>query len=50
MIKIFVDKPVGESMEFIEDSIKQFSNVAYMDRNSIFKLMEEKVPTYKRKK
>ncbi|AWI06863.1 polysaccharide biosynthesis protein [Clostridium drakei] len=48
--KIFVDKPVGESMEFIEDSIKQFSNVAYMDRNSIFKLMEEKVPTYKRKK
>lgn len=48
--KIFVDKPVGESMEFIEDSIRQFSNVAYMDRNSIFKLMQEKVPTYKRKK
>ncbi len=47
--KIFVDKPNGEDMKFIEDSIEQFNNVAYMDKESIFKLMEEKVPTYKRK-
>ncbi|WPC41323.1 nucleoside-diphosphate sugar epimerase/dehydratase [Clostridium sp. JS66] len=48
--KIFVDKPMGEDMKFIEESIEQFSNVAYMDKESIVKLVEEKVPTYKRKK
>ncbi|NMM61123.1 polysaccharide biosynthesis protein [Clostridium sp. P21] len=47
--KIFVDKPIGEDMKFIEESIDQFSNVAYMDKESIIKLVEEKVPTYKRK-
>jgi FlaA1/EpsC-like NDP-sugar epimerase len=47
--KIFVDKPNGEDMKFIEESIEQFNNVAYMDKENIFKLMEKKVPTYKRK-
>ncbi len=48
--KIFVEKPNFIDMDFVEKSIEEFNNVAYMDRENIFKLMEEKVPTYKRKK
>ncbi|MDU1411796.1 MAG: nucleoside-diphosphate sugar epimerase/dehydratase [Clostridium sp.] len=48
--KIFVEKPKEANMEFIEASIKEFKNVDNMDREQIIKLIEEKVPTYKRKK
>ncbi len=36
-------------MKFIEESILEFKEVVYEDREHIFKLMEEKVPTYTRK-
>jgi FlaA1/EpsC-like NDP-sugar epimerase len=48
--KIFVEKPNNIDLEFVEKSIEQFKNVASMDKEEIFKLVEEKVPTYKRKK
>jgi Predicted nucleoside-diphosphate sugar epimerases len=48
--KIFVEKPNNIDLEFVEKSIEQFKNVASMDKEDIFKLVEEKVPTYKRKK
>jgi FlaA1/EpsC-like NDP-sugar epimerase len=48
--KIYVEKPIGEDIEFIEESIQQFRNVVGKDKEAIFSLMEEKVPTYKRKK
>jgi len=47
--KIYVEKPIGEDIEFIEESIQQFRNVVNKDKEAIFSLMEEKVPTYKRK-
>lgn len=46
--KIFVEKPEDNSIDMIEKSIEEFRNVAYLDKKDIFKLMEEKVPTYKR--
>lgn len=48
--KIFVEKPNNIDLEFVEKSIDQFKNVASMGKEEIFKLVEEKVPTYKRKK
>lgn len=48
--KIFVEKPNYVDIKFVEESVEQFRNVAYMDREDIFKLIAEKVPTYKRKK
>lgn len=48
--KIFVEKPNNIHLEFVEKSIEQFKKVASMDKEDIFKLVEEKVPTYKRKK
>ncbi|KGK87867.1 MULTISPECIES: nucleoside-diphosphate sugar epimerase/dehydratase [unclassified Clostridium] len=48
--KIFVEKPTGNSIEFIEKSIEEFKQVIHKSKEEIFKLMEEKVPTYKRKK
>ena len=47
--KIFVEKPNKIDMKFIEESILEFKEVVYEDREHIFKLMEEKVPTYTRK-
>lgn len=47
--KIYVEKPIGEDIEFIEKSIEEFRNVVSRDKEAIFSLMEEKVPTYKRK-
>lgn len=47
--KIFVEKPMSNSMEFVEKSIEEFRDIMRKDRESIFALMEEKVPTYKRK-
>lgn len=48
--KIFVEKPVKIDMNFVEESIKQFKKVVNEDKEEIIKLIEEKVPTYKRKK
>ncbi len=48
--KIFVEKPKDATIEFIEEAIKQFRNVDNMTKEEIIKLLEEKVPTYKRKK
>ncbi|WP_123054317.1 nucleoside-diphosphate sugar epimerase/dehydratase [Clostridium sp. JN-1] len=48
--KIFVEKPNHVDMKFVEESIEQFRNAAYMDKEDIFKLIAEKVPTYERKK
>lgn len=48
--KIFVEKPTENSMEFIEKSIEEFKAVIHKSKEEIFKLMEEKVTTYKRKK
>ncbi|MCY6370515.1 polysaccharide biosynthesis protein [Clostridium ganghwense] len=49
--KIFVEKPMDFDIEYIEKSISEFKKVIYKDdEEGIFKLMEEKVPTYKRKK
>lgn len=48
--KIFVEKPNNIELEFVEKSIEQFRRVSSMSNEDIFKLVEEKVPTYKRKK
>jgi FlaA1/EpsC-like NDP-sugar epimerase len=48
--KIFVEKPKDATIEFIEESIKGFRNVDNMSKEEIIRLLEEKVPTYKRKK
>lgn len=48
--KIFVEKPVQDDMDFVEKSIAEFKEVVSKDKEEIFKLMEEKVPTYIRKK
>jgi len=46
--KIFVEKPMEYNMEFINESIDEFRNVVNLDKEEIFKLMQKKVPTYKR--
>ncbi|WP_446897569.1 polysaccharide biosynthesis protein [Clostridium sp. LBM24168] len=48
--KIFVEKSDNIDIKFVEKSIVEFENVIGGDREDIFKLMEEKVPTYKKKK
>jgi FlaA1/EpsC-like NDP-sugar epimerase len=48
--KIFVEKPMNYDMKYLESSIDEFKNVIDKNDEEIFKLMEEKVPTYKRKK
>lgn len=47
--KIFVEKPMEYDMKFVEKSIEDFKEVIYKDKESIFMLMEQKVPTYIRK-
>lgn len=47
--KIYVEKPIGNDMDFIEEAIEEFRIIVGKDNESIFSLMEEKVPTYKRK-
>lgn len=47
--KIFVEKPMESDMEFIERSIEEFKNVVNKEPEEVFKLVEQKVPTYKRK-
>ncbi|HBC95433.1 MAG TPA: nucleoside-diphosphate sugar epimerase [Clostridium sp.] len=48
--KIFVEKPNRIDMNFVEKSIEDFGKVVNGDREQVIKLIEEKVPTYKRKK
>ena len=47
---IFVEKPMENNIDFVEKSIEEFKKVVYNSKEEIFKLMEEKVPTYVRKK
>ncbi|ERI90776.1 putative epimerase/dehydratase WbiI [Clostridiales bacterium oral taxon 876 str. F0540] len=47
--KIFVEKPMEHNIKFLEDSIKEFREVIKKDDDEIFKLMQQKVPTYIRK-
>ncbi|MBL4938142.1 polysaccharide biosynthesis protein [Clostridium sp. YIM B02515] len=47
--KIFVEKPMEHNIKFLEDSIREFREVIKKDDEEIFKLMQEKVPTYIRK-
>lgn len=47
--KIFVEKPIENDVNFVKKSIEQFKSIVYKENDSIFKLMEEKVPTYIRK-
>lgn len=48
--KIFVEKPMESSMKFVEKSIEEFRGIISEDKEMIFKLMQEKVTTYIRKK
>lgn len=48
--KIFIEKPMDHNIKFIESSIEQFKEVVEEGREEIFKLVEKKVPTYKRKR
>lgn len=48
--KIFVEKPMNFNIEYIEKSIEEFREVIDKDKQEMFKLVEEKVPTYIRKK
>lgn len=48
--KIYVEKPSAFSKDFVDSSIEEFKKIVYMDDEKIFQMMEEKVPTYKRKK
>ncbi|WP_125152728.1 polysaccharide biosynthesis protein [Clostridium rectalis] len=48
--KIYVEKPEDNSIEFVEKSINEFRKIINEDNESIFNLVEKKVPTYRRKK
>ena len=48
--KIFVEKPMDIDVDFVCNSIEEFKQVIGEDKESIIKLLEEKVPTYQRKK
>lgn len=48
--KIFVEKPMDFNIEYVEKSIEEFRGVIDKDKEEMFKLVEEKVPTYIRKK
>jgi len=47
--KIYIEKPMESDIEYIEKSILEFKDVVSKGKEMIFKLMEEKVDTYKRK-
>lgn len=49
--KIHVEKPMNVDMNFIEESINEFKEtLKENDKEKIYKVMAEKVPTYTRKK
>lgn len=48
--KIYIEKPMENNIDFLETSIEQFKNIIHKSDDEIFNLMEEKVPTYVRKK
>jgi FlaA1/EpsC-like NDP-sugar epimerase len=47
--KIFVEKPMEFDVDYVEKSINEFKEVIYKEKEDIIKLLQEKVPTYKRK-
>lgn len=47
--KIFVEKPINTDIQYIEKSIEEFRALQNESKEEIIKLLEEKVPTYKRK-
>lgn len=47
--KIRVEKPMNINSDFIEESISKFQSSVYLESNEIFKLVQEIIPTYKRK-
>lgn len=47
--KIFIEKPMDVDMKFIEKSVDEFREVQKIEKEDIIALLEEKVPTYKRK-
>jgi FlaA1/EpsC-like NDP-sugar epimerase len=48
--KIFIEKPMEIDVDYIEKSILEFEEVVLKDKETIFRLMEDKVPTYIRRK
>lgn len=48
--KIFVEKPMEYNLKFLQNSINEFKEIIDKDDEEIFKLMQQKVPTYIRKK
>ncbi|MGL4730044.1 MAG: polysaccharide biosynthesis protein [Clostridium sp.] len=48
--KIFIEKPMDVDMRFVKKSIDEFREVQNMEKEEIISLLEQKVPTYKRKK
>lgn len=47
--KILIEKPMEYEMDFIEQCIDKLDNVVNEDNNKIFKLMQDIVPTYKKR-
>jgi FlaA1/EpsC-like NDP-sugar epimerase len=47
--KIFIEKPMEFDRNYIEKSIEEFNEVIQKDSEEIIGLLQEKVPTYKRK-
>lgn len=48
--KIFIEKPIDIDVDYIEKSILDFEKVVLKDKELVFKMMEDKVPTYIRRK
>lgn len=48
--KIFVEKPMDFDIKYVDESLKDFKAVVEGDKEGIISLLEDKVPTYIRKK
>ncbi|EGO86779.1 hypothetical protein CBCST_16080 [Clostridium botulinum C str. Stockholm] len=48
--KIFVEKPMGFNISYIDEALKDFKEVIEGDKEEIIKVLSDKVPTYTRKK
>ncbi|KEI06366.1 nucleoside-diphosphate sugar epimerase [Clostridium botulinum] len=48
--KIFVEKPMGFNISYIDEALKDFKEVIEGDKEGIIKVLSDKVPTYTRKK
>lgn len=47
--KIFIEQPMEFDVDYVEKSIDEFKQVVNGDKEDIIRLLEEKVPTFKRK-